>query len=278
MSKALENLVTSDDAHDLELLFARIDELEGLVKRQKDFIDHSSDTWRRLLSEKQARLEEVMDDRQRIEVESTELVKIKVAHEGKIASLEEKISEFPKILNEERDSVAEENRLLSEKISSLKEEMFDRIGNLEKIGLNLVADTHFSPNVEEYIERISLLEGALATIESELRQREEEIEQTRSALGERLDLIARLERELKDAKALEETLREKLEEANGWVFSLAGERAENEKQLTRLLRDRDAKSKALHDALLQVSRLSSRVDELGARLLSGGRRWGNLFR
>jgi chromosome segregation ATPase len=84
-----------------------------------------------------------------------------------------------------------------------------------------------------------------------------------------------LERELKDAKALEETLREKLEEANGWVFSLAGERAENEKQLTRLLRDRDAKSKALHDALLQVSRLSSRVDELGARLLSGGRRWGN---
>jgi hypothetical protein len=175
-------------------------------------------------------------------------------------------------LNEERDSVAEENRLLSEKISSLKEEMFDRIGNLEKIGLNLVADTHFSPNVEEYIERISLLEGALATIESELRQREEEIEQTRSALGERLDLIARLERELKDAKALEETLREKLEEANGWVFSLAGERAENEKQLTRLLRDRDAKSKALHDALLQVSRLSSRVDELGARLLSGGRR------
>jgi hypothetical protein len=34
--------VTSDDAHDLELL--RIDELEGLVKRQKDFIDHSSDT------------------------------------------------------------------------------------------------------------------------------------------------------------------------------------------------------------------------------------------
>lgn len=274
MSKALENLVTSDDAHDLELLFARIDELEGLVKRQKDFIDHSSDTWRRLLSEKQARLEEVMDDRQRIEVESTELVKIKVAHEGKIASLEEKISEFPKILNEERDSVAEENRLLSEKISSLKEEMFDRIGNLEKIGLNLVADTHFSPNVEEYIERISLLEGALATIESELRQREEEIEQTRSALGERLDLIARLERELKDAKALEETLREKLEEANGWVFSLAGERAENEKQLTRLLRDRDAKSKALHDALLQVSRLSSRVDELGARLLSGGQEVG----
>jgi hypothetical protein len=96
MSKALENLVTSDDAHDLELLFARIDELEGLVKRQKDFIDHSSDTWRRLLSEKQARLEEVMDDRQRIEVESTELVKIKVAHEGKIASLEEKFPNFRK--------------------------------------------------------------------------------------------------------------------------------------------------------------------------------------
>jgi hypothetical protein len=64
-------------------------------------------------------------------------------------------------LNEERDSVAEEKQAVVEKISSLKEEMFDRIGNLEKIGLNLVADTHFSPNVEEYIERISLLKARL---------------------------------------------------------------------------------------------------------------------
>jgi len=95
------------------------------------------------------------------------------------------------------------------------------------------------------IERKELI-ARLAVVESTLRQREEEIEQTRSDL---LHISTRLEdqevrasnrqAELEMARESLGIIKGKLQEANDWVFKLAGERQSAQVETTSLRRQLD---------------------------------------
>jgi len=76
------------------------------------------------------------------------------------------------------------------------------------------------------------LAGEIATLESNLRQRQEEIEQAWSQAdkltAEREGLLGRIE----DLQTVQERLQTRLLDADGWVFDLAGERRSLEKRLS----------------------------------------------
>lgn len=97
-------------------------------------------------------------------------------------------------------------------------------------------------------EVVSELQGRIAMLESTLRQREEEIEQTRRDL----DVARRNEQEVG-------LLRGKLKEADAWVFRLAGERQAAEKLASRQERRAgDALAKlASHEAAIE--RLNNKI-------------------
>lgn len=99
-------------------------------------------------------------------------------------------------------------------------------------------------------EFVSELQGRIATLESTLRQREEEIEQTRRDL----DAARQSGQEIG-------LLRGKLKDADAWVFRLAGERQAAEQLASRQHRRADdAVAKlALHEA--DIRRLNNKISQ-----------------
>ena len=75
------------------------------------------------------------------------------------------------------------------------------------------------------------LAGQIATLESNLRQRKEEIEQAWTQANELTDERDELRERVEELQAVQESLQNRLADADKWVFSLAGERRTLENRL-----------------------------------------------
>lgn len=102
-------------------------------------------------------------------------------------------------------------------------------------------------------EDIEELQGRLSTVESVLRQREEEIDQAwREVASLRADLGA--------ANAANEILSVKLAESDAWVFSLAHERQKAVKNATRM-------QNHIEKLITKVKQQTATIDRLGLEVL-----------
>jgi SAM-dependent methyltransferase len=123
-------------------------------------------------------------------------------------------------------------------------------------------------------ERLSALTETrhrLAELESALIQRQEQVAQTEAALEEARRLVEALEGRLQDMEASETRLREKLSEADAWVFQLAGERRAAERDAAAARREAaDAASRL--DRLELAAARSAEAAELAGHQLAGARK------
>ncbi|WP_156447977.1 hypothetical protein [Sphingobium sp. CCH11-B1] len=146
--------------------------------------------------------------------------------------------------------------------------------------------------VDIQVARLQPLAEHVALIESQLRQREEEMHQAYAELKRQQDDA---EQQKRNAEALEgdiEKLRAKLSQADKWIFRLAGERRDSEQSLavsqSKLVRaekvaaTEQAQARRLADALArherdlvaqshEIDRLSKALDEARSKLDAASR-------
>lgn len=117
-------------------------------------------------------------------------------------------------------------------IESLHDEIDQHRRRGEQLQFALDAATAAKADLDGKIAQLQPLAENAGLIESQLRQREEEVHQAYAELKRQQD---EAEQQKRDADALEreiEKLRTKLSEADKWIFRLAGERRDNEQALT----------------------------------------------
>lgn len=99
----------------------------------------------------------------------------------------------------------------------------------------------------------------LGLIESTLRQREEEIEQTRGDLERTRDLITKHEADLADARDRTAQAHLRLEEANNWVFTLAKDRQAAQAEAASLQNRLDATTTQSTKTEMQLDRIKAQL-------------------
>jgi hypothetical protein len=255
------NTLIGHKSNDIEQLCDHIGELEVLVKRQREFIDSSGETWQLMLTEERDRSRRTLQDSASLQDKVRKLEEIGTHREIERMEFEQRVA--TRAQGEDGMALAfrKENEVLNHRLNFLEEENAQRLQLLEAAKADLQSQLHAQVQTEEWRGRAGELEECLAHVQSELRQRQEEIEQTRVMLAEGLERAGRLEVELEEAKMREEALRHKLHESDGWVFQLAGERTASEKALTHIKRDCDVISRELQASLVCVARLRALVED-----------------
>lgn len=221
------------EQQDAERMSARIEALEFLVRQQKDFIEESAITWRGLLEKEQALGAQGWRERNELDARFRALSDEQAAHVQKIHDLQLQV------------------RKSRHEAADLKAPLL----NAE----------HGGQESDQSQDRLEQLTDQLSKLDNMLRQRQEEIEQAWSALAEHRARVAELEANLNAAAEREAVLEQKLKDADSWVFKLAGERTEREKQLEILIRERNSTTEKLAVAHRQLSSLRERLDNLMAK-------------
>jgi hypothetical protein len=216
------------EQQDAERMSARIEALEFLVRQQKDFIEESSSTWRGLLEKEQALGAQGWRERNELDARFRALSEEQAAHD-RILSAQTEAAELKAQLVDAENGRQESDRAR-----------------------------------EEAQERLDQLTDQLSKLDNMLRQRQEEIEQAWNALAEHRARVAELEANLTAAAEREVSLEQKLKDADGWVFKLAGERTDREKQLELLIRERNNATEKLAVAHKQLASLRERLGRLMA--------------
>lgn len=216
------------EQQDAERMSARIQALEFLVRQQKDFIEESASTWRGLLEKEQALGAQGWRERNELDARFRALSEEQATHD-RIISAQTEAAELKAQLVDAENGRQESDRAR-----------------------------------EEAQERLDQLTDQLSKLDNMLRQRQEEIEQAWNALAEHRARVAELEANLTAAVEREVSLEQKLKDADGWVFKLAGERTDREKQLELLIRERNNAKERLVVAHKQLASLRERLGQLMA--------------
>ncbi len=170
-------------------------------------------------------------------------------------------------IEEARQHDTATNMALSDELLAVKEQRTSldedvvRLSDLSSRA-ELARDELYSANLE--------LSGQLSTIQSNLCQRQEEIEQAWARLAEMTAERDSLQATIADLELGRDALRKKVSEADSWVFNLAGDRKDLEVRLAVAVAEID-KTKKMKDAIdHQYDSLQRRVsdDDALIRLLS----------
>lgn len=189
-----------------------------------------------------------------------------VAQEASLQALHDQLMRGESQLTELRAKVAsasEERRVLEERSEWMSGEHFRQLSGLtaqfDARQIEMAAERDalvkcFDVERAELSAQVTSLTTQVALLESNLVQRREEIEQTlnrlrheeeRSRLSEQA--LAQSEVALRAERARSEQLSKQLAQSEGWVFKLAGERREAEKDMRQLVRKVQAVERKLSE-------------------------------
>jgi len=189
--------------------------------------------------------------------------------------------------NLDLQAIEKELELRRSEAKSLREDIDQQKRRSEQLQFALDAATAAKAELDEKIAQLQPLADNAGLVESQLRQREEEIHQAYAELKRQQDDA---EQQKREADALEgeiEKLRAKLAEADKWIFRLAGERRNNEHALaasqakvvhaekiaaaqqSQARRHADAlvqRERKLAEQRLEIDRLGKALDEARVKL------------
>lgn len=173
------------------------------------------------------------------------------------------------------ESTSTEDMVLIEDLRCRSEELTNQMPELERAQAALIEEHERSNALAEEAARLSAalteaeqrtgltdaekeyLTGQVATLESNLRQRQEEIEQAWTQAeqfrSQRDDLAARIEQ----LETTQDRLKMRLAKADGWVFDLAGERRKLELRLAAVRSELEGAQRSIAD-------MQGRIDAVGA--------------
>lgn len=264
--------MTAIAEQDVKHMMTHIEALEALVQQQKDFMAESATTWRNLLEKEQTLSERGWRERDQLDERFQLLNAQQAAHADEVSNLQMQIAQSRDQLRiaekmlEDRANIAPDERSDTNQIDILKTENEDIRAQLSNENLRAdkaekEAGQSRRDNAEAQ-DRLADMSDQLSKLSNVLRQRQEEIEQAWAELVIHRQRVADLEDAVDAAAERETALEQNLKDANSWVFKLSGERAEQERRLGTLTRERNDAVEKLATAQSQVSSLRQRLDLL----------------
>ena len=156
---------------------AHIEALEFLIRQQKDFIEQSAETWRNLLEQEKASVEQGWRERDKLDQNFRALSDKQMAHAREVADLQAQVDETRRQL-QVAEQAAKHGRVTPSTTRAQDDARPTRREN---------------PQAQE---RLADMTEQLSRLENVLRQRQEEIEQAWAELAIHRQKVAALETEL----------------------------------------------------------------------------------